>query len=410
MIGNLVVGVFGALLAVWALAVAGWTVYHLAHLSRPRASTGTEDSGQTFGMRFLLLIPAKNEEAVLARALSSVSAVAYPRSHYRVVVIADQCTDGTAEAARSGGAECLERGDGPGGKGYAIAWALDRLPRDAYDAVVVLDADSIVHRGLLSAFARRLWQGQHALQADRRVLNAEQSVLTRLYTMAQQLRIHTFWAVKSDRGLSSIVFGSGFCLSRQVVTEVGWNAFGVAEDWEYSLHLVRAGYRVVIARETWVSCEEPHAFRQGYRQRVRWARGRYAVVARHGAQLLRDGLARRNAGLIDAGLTTLTPNTSLLLNLTLVGLALSWLGQTWWGSWSAVLFAAALAGQVAYAGVGLVRLRPSAASVAALAAAPVYLAWIGMIAIRSLVGVRSGGWLQVRRHDALRTAPTKLGT
>lgn len=393
----IVAAAFGAVLAGWALTVAGWTAYHLLHLRRPRRPEPRFASGDAPRTRFVLLIPAKNEAAVLARALESVRGLTYPASQMRVVVVADQCRDRTPEIARAGGAECWERLGGPGGKGQAIAWALERLQTVPYDAVVILDADSTVDPGLLSVFDRYLTRGRHALQADRRVLNAEQSVLTRLYAMAQQLRIDAYWAAKSDRGFSSIVLGSGFCLSRRLVADVGWRAFGVAEDWEYSLHLVRAGYRVVMVRETWVSCEEPHAFGQGYRQRVRWAQGRYAVMARYGGQLLRDGLKRRSPLLIDAGLTALTPNASLLANLTLTGLGLSWLGQGVWGPWPAVIFAGSLGGQLVYTIVGLARLRPPAASLAALAIAPVYLCWIGVISIRSLIGARGGHWLQVRR-------------
>jgi cellulose synthase/poly-beta-1,6-N-acetylglucosamine synthase-like glycosyltransferase len=397
MIGITVV-VLGAALTGLAAAVMAWTIYHLLHLSGhrgpPEALAG---AGPPAPLRFLILIPARNEAAVIDRAVQSVRGLSYPRSKYRMVVIADHCADRTAEVARSGGAECVERTEGSGGKGAAIAWALDRFRDDPYDAVVILDADSVVHPGMLWAFGERLARGQDVVQADRRVLNADQSVLTRLYALAQQLRIEAFWAPKSDRGLSALIFGSGFCLSRRIIAGVGWSAFGVTEDWEYSIHLVRAGYRVVIARETWVSCEEPHSFRRGYRQRVRWARGRYAVMVRDGVGLLRAGVRRRDAALVDAGLTALTPNYSLLANLTLVGFGLAWWGHPHWGSWLPALFAIAIVGQAAYAVVGLVRLRPSRASLWALTVAPAYLCWIGAIAIRSAVWPRSVGWMQVRR-------------
>jgi len=398
MIGTVGVIALGTMLTGLLAAIAAWTVYHVVHLvTSRRAPDARADSGRVPAKRFLILIPARNEAAVLDRVVQSVRSLSYPKSHYRVVVIADQCVDHTADIARSGGAECLERVGGPGGKGQAIAWGLDRFRADPYDAVVILDADSIVHSSILSVFSRRLALGQDVIQADRRVLNADQSVLTRLYALAQQLRIETFWAPKSDRGLSSIIFGSGFCLSRRIIADVGWTAFGVVEDWEYSLQLVRAGHRVVMARETWVSCEEPHSFGQGYRQRVRWASGRYVVMARYGDGLLREGIARRNAVLIDAGLTALTPNYSLLANLTLGGLGLSWWGHAHWGMWLPAAFLAALVAQAAYAAIGLVRLRPSGSSLLALIAAPVYLCWVGAVSIRSAVWPRSVGWMQVRR-------------
>lgn len=400
MIGTMTLIVLGVVLTGLAAAVMGWTLYHLLHLFGYRGPPAiAADAGTPPATRFLILIPARNEAAVIHRAVQSVHGLNYPKSKCRTMVIADHCADHTAEVARKSGAECVERSDGPGGKGQAIAWALARLRDDPYDAVVILDADSVVDPYMLRAFAERLAQGQDVIQADRRVLNADQSVLTRLYALAQRLRIEAFWAPKSDRGLSSIVFGSGFCLSRRIITKVGWSAFGVTEDWEYSLQLVRAGSRVVVARETWVSCEEPHSFRQGYRQRVRWARGRYVVMVRDGAGLLRAGITRRDAALVDAGLTALTPNVSLLANLTLIGLGLSWWGGARWGAWLPAMFATAMVGQVVYAAMGLVRLRPrpSRASLLALILAPAYLCWIGAVSLRSALWPRSVGWIQVRR-------------
>jgi cellulose synthase/poly-beta-1,6-N-acetylglucosamine synthase-like glycosyltransferase len=108
--------------------------------------------------RFVVLVPAYNEEAGIAATLESLSRVEYPASLLRIVVVADRCDDGTAGRARACGAECLERSSGQPGKGPAIAWAIAELQRrgEPFDALVLLDADTVVDRAVLGAFDRGL--------------------------------------------------------------------------------------------------------------------------------------------------------------------------------------------------------------------------------------------------------------
>ena len=62
-----------------------------------------------------------------------------------MVVIADRCADDTARVARTGGAQCLERNEGPGGKGAAMSWAMQVLRKEGvvFDALVIVDADCL---------------------------------------------------------------------------------------------------------------------------------------------------------------------------------------------------------------------------------------------------------------------------
>ena len=112
----------------WVLAVAAM----LPSRARPRAPGGDRT-------RFLILVPAHNEEAGLATTLRSLEEIDYPRDRTRIVVVADRCDDGTAALARRCGVECLERSSGPSGKGSAIAWAIDDLRRSGadFDALVI---------------------------------------------------------------------------------------------------------------------------------------------------------------------------------------------------------------------------------------------------------------------------------
>src|ERR1700753_3597765 len=101
-------------------------------------------------MRFDIIVPAHNEEAVIVAAVRSLLAVDWPADRFRVVVVADNCTDSTAEIASAAGAHVLSRFDpGRRGKGYALdfAFAASRAEGQA-DALLVVDADAKVSRNI----------------------------------------------------------------------------------------------------------------------------------------------------------------------------------------------------------------------------------------------------------------------
>src|SRR5262249_33750666 len=105
--------------------------------------------------RFALLVPAHNEEAVIGKLLESLSELDYPADQYTVHIVADNCTDTTAELARASGYALVhERSDQEKrGKGFALSWLLEQLEKDqlTYDAYIVLDADSVVDPAFLQA-------------------------------------------------------------------------------------------------------------------------------------------------------------------------------------------------------------------------------------------------------------------
>ena len=121
--------------------------------------------------RLAVLVPAHDEEELVGRCVSALRAQTYPSSRRRVVVIADNCGDRTAEVAAAAGAEVLERRDDHRrGKGHALRWAMDRLLAETEppDAVVVVDADSIADRELLGELAAALATGADVAQAEDR--------------------------------------------------------------------------------------------------------------------------------------------------------------------------------------------------------------------------------------------------
>jgi cellulose synthase/poly-beta-1,6-N-acetylglucosamine synthase-like glycosyltransferase len=131
--------------------------------------------------RFAMVIPAHNEAGLIGGTVTSLLQCAYPATLRDVLVIADNCSDDTAARARAAGAICHERHDlTRRGKPYALDWMMSRLDLNAYDAVVIIDADTIVDRRFLDAMDSHLVAGEVAIQGYFGVMNPNENWLTRL--------------------------------------------------------------------------------------------------------------------------------------------------------------------------------------------------------------------------------------
>jgi 1,2-diacylglycerol 3-beta-glucosyltransferase len=351
---------------------AGYLLLLVLLSSRPRPPAAD------LSKRFRIVVPAHDEELGIANTIANLRALAYPPERFSICVVADNCRDGTAEQARRAGAEVLERRDEQlRGKGYALLHAFERLPPDV-DAVVVIDADTLVSSNLLSSFAARLAAGALAVQADYAVLNPQQSWRTRLMAIA----FGSFHIVRS-RGrermsLSAGLRGNGMCFSKYVLEQVPHDAFSIVEDVEYGIRLGERGIRVVYADEAHVYGEMVSSADAASSQRKRWEGGRAALRKSHGWRLLKAGLRQKSPLLFDLGFDLLLPPLSRLALAASAGLALAGC-LTWaFGGLNALVlvsFGFSVASVVAYVLRGWSVSGTGARGLVDLALAPVYVAW-----------------------------------
>ena len=242
------------------------------------AANGLPRSPHGVSIRFVVVVPAHNEELSIGSTVRDLAQIDYPASLFRIVVVADNSTDGTAREAEKAGAEVLTRNDpSRRGKGYALEYAFDRLLNDAdrpVDAVVVVDADTTVSPNLLRAFAGRLAAGESALQASYQVANGEATWRTALMSVAFAC-MHDVRSVGRERlGLSTGLRGNGMCFSVRALREVPHRATSLVEDVEHGLDLAAANIRVAFVHDAWVKAEMPEHSEEASSQRQRWERGR----------------------------------------------------------------------------------------------------------------------------------------
>ncbi len=272
----------------------------LGRRNRPAAAEGRA--------RFLIVIPAHDEEGAIGATVRSCRAIDYEPGLFSIHVIADNCSDRTADEAREAGAVVVERHDPElRSKGHALEYFFTRIPDgrpDAgYDAAVLIDADTVVDAGLLRVFDRSLAEGKDWAQGYYTVRNPDASWRTRMMTYAFSLA-NGVWLLGLDRlGLSVGLKGNGMCFSAKGLRRFPWRAHGLVEDMEFALMLRVEGERVRFEPEARVFGEMVSKGGPGAAsQRRRWEAGRRSLRGKFAVPLATSpslGIFRRMFYLID---------------------------------------------------------------------------------------------------------------
>ena len=226
--------------------------------------------------KFMAIIPAHNEENVIRNLIESLKKQDYPKELYDIYVIADNCTDATAEIAKEAGAKVLKRFDeAHKTKGYALNWFLkQKIEEDAdYDAFCVFDADNIVDKNFLKNMNKKLCQGEEIVQGYRDIKNPTDSWITGGYAIFYWMMNRFYHLARYNLGLSPLINGTGFMVKFDVVKPNGWQTITLTEDIEFSLINIAKGRKLGWATDAIVYDEQPVKFDQSWSQRSRWTVG-----------------------------------------------------------------------------------------------------------------------------------------
>ena len=290
--------------------------------------------------RFLCLTMAHDEEAVIAEHVRNLRAMDYPGDRFDIVVVADNCTDRTAEIARDEGAQVWRRTSlTKRGKGHALSWALyERADLSAYDAVCVTDADNLVDRNFFSEMARDIREGHEAVQAYLDTKNPRDGWVSMSYASSYWF-MNRFWQRARVRlGLSGALGGTGFCITTGLLNRLPWKATSLTEDLEYSTQVVLAGGRVFWTPRTRIYDEKPLTLAQSLPQRVRWLRGHWNAAFHYSFRLflaILTGPFRTRLRAFDYLIYLWQPLLILLTGLNLLLVPVQVIAHHWYSPWLA---------------------------------------------------------------------------
>ncbi len=294
--------------------------------------TRVHQSGPTLNRphsRLAIVIPAHDEQSLIARTIRSVQAADAQGSNRAehapstIYVVAHNCTDQTAQVAEHCAATVVKL-DSPGGKPAALRAGFARALSDGCQAVLILDADSVVSLNLIQAVQAALAAGASAAQCryeQRWPLDSEP-------TLAQRLRVLAFRGMNVVRGrgraalgFSAGIFGNGFVLTAETLRQVPYRANTIAEDIEYHAALVASGRSVAWIEQAQVIAELAPTGEARKTQQARWEGGRLRVALSAAPRLIRPSL-RGSRSSIEAFLAVASLPFSLAILAVLLCLAL----------------------------------------------------------------------------------------
>ena len=273
--------------------------------------------------KYAILIAARNESRVIGELLDSINSQDYPSELLDVFVVADNCTDDTAEVARRHGATAFVRfNQYKVGKGYALNFAFKQIEDscgiDYYEGYLVFDADNVLD--------------EHYVREINTVFDNDYRVVTS-YRNSKNLGYnwisagYGLWFLRESKYLngarmicktSCAISGTGFLVSSEIIkNDGGWKYNLLTEDIEFTVDKVIHGEVIGYCESAILFDEQPVDLKVSWNQRMRWTKGFYQVMRRYGFGMLRGCLSGRRFQCFDM-LATIAPATLLTLSLVLL--------------------------------------------------------------------------------------------
>lgn len=277
--------------------------------------------------RFALVVAAHNEEKVIRQIIDSLKKLNYPKDLYDIFIVADNCTDNTAEIARQEGVYVYERFNTvKRGKGYALEWIFDKIFKldKQYDVISVFDADNVVSSNFLMEMNKQFCKGYKVVQGYIDSKNPYDSWITSSYAITYWIMNRFFQLARYYCGLTCALGGTGFSVDTEILKKFGWGATCLTEDLEFTMKLALNDLKVAWCHDAVVYDEKPLTLKQSWTQRKRWMQGHTDCAIRFIPKLLKKAIKEKNIIAFDCVIYLLQP-----INLVFMGL-LTIMAYTQW--------------------------------------------------------------------------------
>lgn len=371
-------------------------------LGTPADCCGASESAEA--LRTVVLIPAHNEELVISQTLEAIQNATSREAALatRILVVADNCDDQTANVARRAGAEVIERTDiERRGKGYALQAGIESLQADPPDVVIVIDADCLPHPGTIATLSQVAWKTQRPVQAlnltDRNPADGPfqaVSLLGNLFTnLIRPLGLRAL-------GAPCRMTGTGMAFPWRLTDSVRTAGGNLVEDMEIGIDLARQGHMPLFCPGARVTSALPTAGRAFASQRTRWEHGHLRTAIAQTPRLLSAAIRGGSWPLLAMALDLAVPPLTLLVALWLGAGILA--GAAWWfgASWTPIaLLAGGGLAMTALLGLGWAAFCRRQVSFRAFVGVPLYMIRKVPIYVRFLFQ-RQHVWVRTERESA----------
>lgn len=286
-----------------------WLECSAAYLARPHRHTlGESPEARTpEGLRVAVLVPAHNEEAVIAETLHSIQPQLAPQDI--LLVVADNCTDATATIAQGEGATVIERNNpDQRGKGYALDYGVKYLAQQGHqlkdrtdqpDIVILMDADCYVHPGCIQQLTHRAAASQRPIQSCYVMATpAEPSIKDRLSAFAFLVKNWVRPLGLSQLGAPCLLTGTGMAFPWQILKDAPLASGNIVEDMQLGLDLAIVGHAPLFCPTARVTGLLPQGADTATQQRTRWEHGHLQTFLSQTPRLLKAALQQGRPDLL----------------------------------------------------------------------------------------------------------------
>ena len=285
-------GILSAVISIWMTFLMLWQLFLILFGFKKKTKDYQEHDPEA---RFLVLVPAHNEENVIGDIVRNLQEMDYPRELYDFYIIADNCTDGTADRARALGAQVIETRrespEEPTGKPVALKKALDALGDYAarYDLMMIFDADNLMDRNMFREVNSQYIDKDKPdmIQCYLGVKN-KKGVVAWFDYVSFTLNNRFFMLAKHRMGVNSAIGGTGYAITTAYLRDRGgWTTRSLTEDFEIQVEATIQRRRILWNHNTRVYDEKPTRFCASVRQKIRWGQGYWYVIAHNMGKLWR---------------------------------------------------------------------------------------------------------------------------
>ncbi|WP_313340932.1 glycosyltransferase family 2 protein [Sedimentibacter sp.] len=266
--------------------------------------------------RYAVVIAARNESAVISQLINSIKKQKYPSELIDIYVVADNCTDNTAQVAKDSGAYVFERFNRQYvGKGYALDYAFKTIinSNEKYEGYFIFDADNLLDENYIAEMNKVFDNGYKVVTSYRNSKNYDTNWLSAGYSL---------WFLREAKYLNNsrmilntgcAISGTGFMVSDEIIRKNnGWKHHLLTEDIEFSVDNAIHGEKIGYCGSAVLYDEQPYLFEQSWHQRLRWAKGFYQVFAKYGKDLFKCAFFKKSFYCYDM-LVTISPALFLSL-------------------------------------------------------------------------------------------------